>query len=42
MGGIPHLAVFLISTLEKDFALAAQPLLGISLGCFHGNRQEEI
>jgi hypothetical protein len=41
MGGIPALAVFLISILEKDLALAAQPLLRISPGYFHGNRREE-
>ena len=42
MGGIPHRAVFLISILEKDLALAAQLLLRISLDCFHGNRGRKL
>ncbi len=29
MGGIPQLAVFFISILERDLALGAQPLLRI-------------
>ena len=41
-GDICHLAVHFIHTRENYLILSAQLLLQILLGCFYGNRWEEI